>query len=169
MPKWYTQNRVNKIVAAARKFVAGSLAGKDGVTVGKVMHRPQPGGMCARFVRQSVEGGLGLAEFAWLDPDPANAREMAAQLKARGYSLGDTSDLKPGDILYRPSGTPGHIAIYMGTQEPGHEGVQIIAENTSSGKRGVPRRPGTKYTRRGTGEGEFGRFTEVFRLTKEVS
>lgn len=162
--KWYTPNQVAKIVKAACRFVEGSIAGKS-TTIGKVTHNPQPGGMCARFVRESVEAGLGLAEFKWLEPDPANAREMAAQLRERGYSLGDTSDIRPGDILYRPSGKPGHIALYVGHTAPGHEIMDLIAENTSV-KRGFPHRSGTKYTWRGSGEGEFGRFTEVFRLTK---
>lgn len=165
--KWYTKNQVAKIIKAAQKFVDASLRGETSVTVGKVTHRPRETGMCARFVRECVEAGLGLAEYAWLDPDPATANEMAAQLRARGYSIGDTVYPLPGDILWRPAGAYGHIALYVGTDVPGHERVCIIAENTSSGKRGIPQRAGTKYTRRGTiAEGCFGEWREVFRLTK---
>jgi len=165
--KWYTQKQVEKIVKAAETFVDASLLGKDSVTVGKVTHRPRETGMCARFVRESVEAGLGLAEYAWLDPDPVSANEMAAQLRERGYSIGDTINLRPGDIVWRPGGAFGHIALYLGDNVPGHEGVGIIAENTSSHKRGVPRRAGTKYTRRGpAADGRFGEWREVFRLTK---
>ena len=166
--KWYTPNEVSKIVAAARKFVEASLAGKDCVTVGKVAHEPKIGGRCSQFCREATEAGLGLAEHM-LDGimfgDPA--RQTAAILRAHGYSLGDTSDIRPGDLCYRPSGAPGHIFMYMGTDVPGHEGQMIFAENTSVAGRGVPPRPGTKYTRRGAvAEGGIGKWTEVFRLTK---
>ncbi len=166
--KWYTQNQVNKIVAAARKFVDASLAGQDSVTVGKVTHEPKRGGRCSQFCREATEAGFGLKEHA-LDGKlfGATARKTAALLRLAGYSLGDTSDLRPGDFLYRPSGQYGHIFMYMGRDVPGHDGQYIFAENTSVSGRGIPSRPGTKYTRRGSAaDGAIGKWTEVFRLTK---
>lgn len=162
MARPLTQKQVEKMLVVARKFVDASIDGLDSVTVGKVTHEPKEGGMCSRFIREVYQAATG-RPAAGMFGNPAT--QTARLLRAAGFSIGDTSDLKPGDILYR-SGGPGHVALYMGTKEPGHEGVEIIAENTSVGSRGFPRRPGTKYTRRGTGKGEFGSWREVFRLTK---
>ena len=163
--RWYSQDQVDRIIAAARTFVEASIAGKGSVTVDKVTHEPKIGGRCAQFVREVCEAGLNLVEGGcpW---KAGSANEMAGHLRSLGYSVGDTGALRPGDILWRPGGPYGHIAMYVGTDVPGHEGIEIIAENTSVRDRGVPRRPGTKYTRRGMYEGEFGRWREVFRLTK---
>jgi cell wall-associated NlpC family hydrolase len=163
--KWYTPKQVAKIVAVAVKFVEASIAGKCIVTIGQVTHRPLTGGMCSRFVRQSVEAGLGKAEHALDNLFGATANETARKLREVGYSIGDTSDLRPGDIVYR-SGGPGHVAMYLGTQVPGHEGVELFAENTSVATRGFPARAGTKYTWRGTGALDFGCWQKVFRLTR---
>ena len=165
LAKWLTEQQVGKIVEAARTFVEGARAGKRSVKIGKVTHAPQEVGMCARFVRECVEAGTGLAEYAWLEPDPGNARQMAAQLRERGYSRGNTSDLRPGDILYRGTGTHGHIALYVGALAALLGALELIAENTSASDRGFPRRAGTKYTPRGVGDGKFGEWEEVFRLT----
>lgn len=169
--KWYTPKQRDKWVAAARKFVDGSIAGEKFVTIGKVTHEPRVSGRCSQFCRESVEAGLGLSEHS-LDGIlfGSSANVTAANMRIAGYSLGDTSDLQPGDFIYRPAGEFGHIAMYIGTDVPGHIGQHLFAENTSSHERGVPRRAGTKYTARGliVNRG-IGSWTEVFRLTKAVA
>jgi cell wall-associated NlpC family hydrolase len=162
-----TLKQIERVVAAARKFVDGRIAGKDTITIGKVTHEPNVGGRCSQFCRESFQAGTGRPESDTAGLFGGSAKETARLMRGEGFSVGNTSDLQPGDFLYRGNGPYGHIAMYVGTDVPGHEGVHIIAENTSSGTRGVPRAPGTKYTRRGTGEGEFGRWSEVFRLTEQ--
>ena len=167
MPHWYTEKQVERIVLAARRFVAASLAGEQSVTVGRVTHNPLLGGRCSQFCRECFQAGTNRGEDDTAGLFGATANETARLMRDAGYSIGDTSGLHPGDFLWRPGGQYGHIAIYMGTNEPGHVGQKIIAENTSVAARGVPRRAGTKYTRRGPREqGGFGSWSEVFRLTR---
>jgi cell wall-associated NlpC family hydrolase len=164
-----TQKQIERAVQIAQKFVQASIDGKASVTVGQVTHVPTETGMCARFVREVIQAATGRPESDTAGVFGANANETAKLLRAAGFSVGDTSDLQPGDLVYRPAGKPGHIAMYIGTGVPGHIGEDIFAENTSAGNRGIPRRPGTKYTPRGPiSQGGFGTWKEVFRLTKAV-
>jgi len=98
-------------------------------------------GYCARFVRQIHETALGLRAGDW--PLAAgSARDMTAKLEAYRVPV---AQRKPGDIvgIHKNSGRYGHIAIYLGVLD----GKEVIAENTSSGKRGWPGKAGTKMTR----------------------
>jgi hypothetical protein len=156
--KRYTEKQMGRIVAAAIAFCEAAVRGDKSIKVG---HKPLPGGLCAQYVREAYTAGLGLAEGDWPFAGD-NANGTAANLRAAGYSIGDTGKVIPGDILWRPSGKPGHVAIYLGTV-PGHTHL-LIGENTSSKTRGYPLRAGTKFTRRGAGTDEFGTWEEVFRL-----
>jgi hypothetical protein len=160
--KRYTEKQMGKIVAAAIAFCEAAVRGDKSIKIGKVTHTPLPGGRCAQYCREAFEAGLGLEEYTW-QYGAADANAMAFKLRDAGYSIGDTGKVLPGDILWRPSGKPGHVAIYLG-EVPGHDGKLLIGENTSSNTRGYPRRAGTKFTRRGAGTDEWGTWAEVFRL-----
>ena len=93
-------------------------------------------------MRQVYETACGLRPFSWRYAAPS-ALEMCARLEADAHKVSGER-LVPGDILgiNRNSGQYGHIGIYVGSVD----GVQTIAENTSSTVRGNPRRAGTKLT-----------------------
>lgn len=155
-----TEKQVARVIECAMKFVQARIDGKDSVTIGKVTHKPNEVGMCSRFVRESVQAGTGRAESDTGGVFGATATETARLLRAAGFSIGATSNILPGDIVYR-SGGPGHVAIYVGDYYG--DGRELFAENTSAW-RGYPSRPGTKITRRGVEKGQFGYWREVFRL-----
>lgn len=94
------------------------------------------GGYCARFVRQCCEVAAGLPEwgFPFAAPD---AREMEKKLLLHEKGV---PNLQPGDIIAcnNQAYKHGHIVLYVGDGQ--------IAENTSSGSRGDPRKPGTKVS-----------------------
>jgi len=139
----YTPEIMDRIVEYARKAGRAAQAGESGITLGEGSTAQRlsfrPGGMCQRFVRQIVETACGFKPFSW--------RYATARAK---YTLAamDASNLRmivqgqPGDIVGHRIGDFGHIGIYVGEID----GVATIAENTSSGRRGNPRRPGTKLT-----------------------
>jgi hypothetical protein len=114
------------------------------------------GGYCARFVRQCYESAMGSGEFTWQFIAPT-AREMEKKLAAAGLK---TDSPEPGDIvcLNNQSYYAGHIAIYAGVIN----GVKSIFENTSSGKRGDPRNPGTKMSPFSAVQGELSGYYAVF-------
>lgn len=122
--------------AAAEEAQRGRLHyAVDGVTFDLT-----EGGMCNRFCRQVHEAALGLAAFAWLW-----ARRYAIwtdyDMREAGLEVRnpEEADIVCFDGTAPRNSTPGHIGIYLGGGE--------VAENTSSGRRGNPRRPGTKISR----------------------
>jgi hypothetical protein len=60
----------------------------------------------------------------------------AGKLVAAGFD-----DLSTGDLLIHRAGSAGHVGIAVNV-----DGEWFVVENTSSGKRGEPRSPGTKLT-----------------------
>ncbi|WP_216324498.1 hypothetical protein [Deinococcus aestuarii] len=104
--------------------------------------------LCAQFVRQVVEGALGLGEGGW--PVATRARSVADRAgrstrrsldyeqAARELGLTHTGAPRPGDVLYWPFGEFGHTALHVG--EVG--GVTCILENTNA-NRGTPVWPGS--------------------------
>jgi hypothetical protein len=98
------------------------------------------GGWCARFVMMCYECAMGLEEGSWQFREPS-ARTMERALRSAGYT---TARPQPGDIvgLNNQGYWAGHTAIYLGMVD----GVESIAENTSSSNRGNPMREGTKLT-----------------------
>lgn len=98
-------------------------------------------GYCARFVRQIHETALGLAPKSWKYA-AASARGITEKLDPYLVKI---PARQPGDIvgIHRRSGKYGHVGIYLGMVD----GKEVIAENTSSGKRGWPGKAGTKMTR----------------------
>jgi len=147
-----------KVVEVAMKAVDARLRGESTVELGLPKGRQQfilgpvykdrkLQGYCNRFVRQVFEVALNLEPFDWRYRSDS-ARETCQKLEDAGKSVPFVCRL-PGDILgiNRSSGKYGHIAIYLSANIPGHEGKELIAENTSSGARGYPVKPGTKITR----------------------
>ena len=103
------------------------------------------GAMCLRFVRQCIECATDTSAGNW-HYAMAKAKQALRMMEADGAQVGDSdtapSTLKIGDIIGITTGVYGHIAIFMGLIDC----VYSVAENTSSGSRGNPLRPGTKLT-----------------------
>jgi hypothetical protein len=97
-------------------------------------------GFCNRFVRQVHEAALGLAAFAW---PWARRYAIWTDFDMRAAELEvpnpEQADIVCFDGTAPRNATPGHIGIYLGGG--------LVAENTSSGRRGKPRRAGTKISR----------------------
>lgn len=99
--------------------------------------------LCAQFVRQVVEGALGLEEGGW--PVATRARRIADRAgrgtrrsldyeqAARELGLARSGPPRPGDVLYWPYGEFGHTALFLGEVN----GVACIVENTNA-SRGTP-------------------------------
>lgn len=144
--KFYTQDIIDRVVEYALRAARASQRGEATVRLGAGDSAQdlllRQGGYCARFVRQVYETACGLRPFSWRYAAPS-ALEMCARLEADGHAV-SADRLVPGDILgiNRNSGKYGHIAVYVGRVD----GVETIAENTSSTVRGNPRRAGTKLT-----------------------
>ncbi|WP_102126977.1 hypothetical protein [Deinococcus planocerae] len=131
-----------RVVETARRVAGGGmLASLSSDT------RTQPL-LCAQFVRQVVEGALGLGEGGW--PVATRARTIADRAgrgtrrsldyeqAARDLGLTHTGPPRPGDVLYWPYGEFGHTALFLGEVS----GVACIVENTNAG-RGTPVWPGS--------------------------
>jgi len=153
----YTAKQRDKFVANALKAAEAHAAGKSTIKLGmkptaQVLDL-DTGGYCARFVRQVAETTLGIAPMHWVFA-AASARLMGGKLdradlgfNAAGLIIGVGTPLQPGDILVWEdvdSGKFGHVAIYLG--DCYGDGRKLVAENTSSAKRGFPMRAGTKIT-----------------------
>jgi hypothetical protein len=142
----YRQDMIDRVVAHALAAAKASQDGKthlvlgDGMTAQRLSLRE--GGYCARFVRQVYETGCEFGEGRWRYAAPS-ALEMCKKLADDKHEVTDGS-LTPGDIvgINRNCGAYGHVALYVGKIQ----GKDMIAENTSSGTRGNPRRAGTKLT-----------------------
>lgn len=126
----------NAVAAIAEAAVRARRAGHNSYVVAGITFNLAQGGYCARFVRQCYEAAIGRGEWTWPYNAP-NALEMERKLRADGRVV---SVPQPGDIVgLSTAGTaPGHIAIWLGDG--------MVAENTSSAKRGDPRAAGTKIT-----------------------
>ena len=135
----------DRIVEIAKAAAFAHAEGKTRVVIAKTDFlvgpvydtKGKPLGYCARFIRQLHEAALGLGEFEW-PYRAANAVQMETNLKRAGLRVDKP---EPGDIvcLNKGSGKYGHIAIYLRSG--------YIAENTSAGRRGMPKEPGTKITK----------------------
>lgn len=132
--------RKQDVATIAQQAVAQRLGGDVTWAHNKVTFDLDSGGYCARFVRQCHEAALGSGEFTWQFIAPT-AREMEKKLAAAGCK---TAHPQPGDVVCMndQSYWAGHIGIYLGKVD----GVESIAENTSSGQRGKPHAPGTKIS-----------------------
>jgi cell wall-associated NlpC family hydrolase len=153
--KRYTQEVIDKAVAAAMRAAEAHRAGTSKFLV--TYHSPtgaktytvtmdlDTGGYCNRFVRQVYEQVLGLAPKAWRFRGD-KAVDTCHLLAAAGLELPAGAKLQPGDILGWPDRCLpwGHIGIYVGAWFG--DGRKLVAENTTSDKRGCPVREGTKYT-----------------------
>lgn len=125
------------VAQVAQRAVAARKAGRTIYSEGGQTFALDQGGMCARFVRQCCEVAAGLPAFgAWFAAP--TARQMEQNLKAAGKGV---SDPAPGDIIAmnNQSYAAGHIGIFVGDG--------LVAENTSSGRRGDPGAAGTKISR----------------------
>ncbi len=113
-------NVAEQVVGAKRKRLRT-------ISLGLVTFNLTESGMCARFVRECHEAALQHAEQTWpYRGDRALA--VNANLKAAGLPV---KDRQRGDVICFSGGECGHIVIYLG--------AGLVAENTSSGKRGTPR------------------------------
>ncbi len=140
----------------ARMVVSARKQGRKSTLVGKHTFNLIKGGMCSRFARQATEESMGtgeggMASFGPNTHDPKRpfaccAAATEVNLRQAGYQVPEGG---PGDVVCfnnPPAGgkcstcgrTVGHIGIYLGGGQ--------VAENTSSGKRGDPRKPGTKIS-----------------------
>jgi len=139
----YTRAIMSRVVEVAKAAAKAHAAGArtytahqhaDGTGVSQVMDLVT-GGMCNRFVRQCFEVALGIPEQTWVYR-AGRAVWTLDSLDAAGKGVGDA--MQPGDIVGIHTGKFGHIAIYVG--------AGMVAENTSSNTRGMPRQAGTKVT-----------------------
>jgi len=133
------------VLRVAIAVVERALAGDAEATCHGVNFDLLSGGYCERFVRQCHEAAGVPFPYA-----ADTAAHTERNLKAAGLA---TTNPQPGDIMCLTEGAPGHIAIYGWllavngsniVQSP--NGVSCVLENTSSGRRGNPRRAGTKIT-----------------------
>ena len=140
--------RIAREVVAGRKHGRHVRIGQHSFDTTPKRQNGSPRGMCSRFVRQVLEEAMGLAEGKL---GSGNGGVMAccaagseARMKERGYRVRDPA---PGDVIcFKPNGPRcktcgrqvGHIGLWLGDG--------MVAENTSSGRRGNPRAAGTKIT-----------------------
>lgn len=122
------------VADVAEKVVGYRRAGLRSCVVGLVTFDITESGMCARFVRECHEAALGHAEQTW-PYRGARALDVNDNLKAAGLTV---TDRQRGDVVCFSGGEYGHIVVWLGDG--------LVAENTSSSKRGDPRAAGTKIT-----------------------
>lgn len=139
----YTESDRRKIIQRAVEVVQARLQGQKQAPFGSgpacQTFALDEGGYCNRFVRQVFETALGLKPFAW---PFAAARAYQTLRKLEPYRV-PLAQRRPGDILGF-AGDPGHICLYLGRDcDPAKE---LVAENTSSARRGYPSAAGTKLT-----------------------
>ena len=130
---------VDDVRRIARAVVAARVSGHGSVNIDKQTFDLTETGMCLKFVRQCEEAAAGQAPHEWRF-DSRYATWADYGLRAAGL---ETADHESADVVCFNRGksrsdTPGHIGIYLG--------MGLVAENTSSGTRGNPRRAGTKIT-----------------------
>ena len=139
----YSEKQRQAVLKRACDVVRARIDGKTSVTFGSGAARQtfdlETGGMCNRFVRQTIETALGLAPFSWYF---GSAKACLTLKKLAPYEV-PLKYVQAGDILGF-NGDPGHIAIYIGGAFDPKK--KLTAENTISGKRGMPRKAGTKVS-----------------------
>jgi len=142
----YTKKQRSNVLDVAMSAVEARIEGRSTYTRGGQVFKLNEPGMCARFVRQVFEVGVGLGEGDWPFAS-GSAKEMIAKLAEAGYEVNPEA-LRPGDILGHTNGKYGHVAVYVGMYYGEKDGRLLVAENTSwTG--GMPEKPGTKITRLG--------------------
>jgi len=143
MPNRLTWTQMQKAVQTALRVTQAAIDGEHPIIIAGHCFNLRVGGMCQMFVRQCIEAGNGWAPHTWeFGDDEPSARAALAHMDAAGYRLPAHTLLVPGDIVGHRRGQHGHIGLFVGMID----GVPTVAENTSSGTRGNPRRPGTKRT-----------------------
>jgi len=158
MPNRLTRTQLQKAVQCALRVTQAAIDGYQQLTVAGHVFDLRTGGMCQKFVRQCVEAGNGWPAHTWqFGDDEGSAKVALAHMDAAGFRLPPGALLVPGDIVGHRRGSFGHIGLFVGVID----GTQTVCENTSSGKRGNPRRPGTKRTPLK----DFGAY-EAYRLAK---
>lgn len=143
MPNRLTRTQLQKAVQCALRVTQAAIDGYQQLTVAGHVFDLRTGGMCQKFVRQCVEAGNGWPAHTWqFGDDEGSAKVALAHMDAAGFRLPPGALLVPGDIVGHRRGSFGHIGLFVGVID----GTQTVCENTSSGTRGNPRRPGTKRT-----------------------
>ena len=163
MPNRLTWTQMQKAVQVALRVTMDAIDGAKTVTVAGHVFDLRVTGRCQETVREFVEAGNGWAPHTWeFGNDEGSATVALCHMDAAGFRLPDGALLVPGDIVGHRRGAFGHIGLFVGVID----GVPTVCENTSSGKRGNPRRPGTKRTPLAdfTGSG-----IEAYRLVKPQS
>lgn len=139
----YKAEQKRAVIRRAIEAVQARIDGAESISLGSGVAQAfslDEGGYCNRFVRQVFETALGLRPFAWRF---AAARACQTLQKLEPYRV-PLKQRQPGDILGF-AGDPGHICLYLGRDaDPAKE---LVAENTSSARRGYPQKAGTKLTR----------------------
>lgn len=130
---------VQDVREVAKRVAEASQAGDESVTIYTQKFDLLEGGMCLRFVRQCHEAAAGLPAHEWrFDSRYAIWADHAmrkARLEVADPEVADVVCFNRGKSIHE---TPGHIGIYLGRG--------WVAENTSSWRRGNPRRLGTKIS-----------------------
>jgi hypothetical protein len=160
MPNRLTWTQMQKAVQCALRVTADAIDGAKAVTVAGHVFDLRATGRCQEFVRECIEAGNGWAPHTWeFGDDEGSATVALRHMDAAGFRLPDGALLVPGDIVGHRRGAFGHIGLFVGVID----GTPTVCENTSSGQRGNPRRPGTKRTplKDFTGAG-----IEAYRLVK---
>lgn len=141
----YTQGQMGKVVSTALTVTKAAIDGEEIIWLGTGAARHEfnlvLGGRCQELVRECFEAANNWKPTSWRYAKP-NARQALAAMVADGHRLPNDALLHPGDVLGHTDLPHGHIGIYVGSIN----GVETVCENTISGKRGTPRRPGTKRT-----------------------
>jgi hypothetical protein len=143
MPHRLTWTQMQKAVQCALRVTQAAIDGLGQIIVAGHVFDLRATGRCQETVREFVEAGNGWAPHTWeFGDDEGSAKVALAHMDAAGFRLPSDALLVPGDIVGHRRGAFGHIGLFVGVVD----GVPTVAENTSSGKRGNPRRPGTKRT-----------------------
>jgi len=133
----YSADMMRKVVA--RALEAGRIAAgdprKQRVKLDGFDFDLLTGGRCQEFVRECFESALGWPARSWAYAAPS-AKVALQRMTKDGFRV--TDEPRAGDVIGHCSGTYGHIAIMVD--------ATTCAENTSSGRRGNPKRAGTKLT-----------------------
>jgi hypothetical protein len=143
MPNRLTWTQMQKAVQTALRVTQAAIDGLGQIIVAGHVFDLRATGRCQETVREFVEAGNGWAPHTWeFGDDEGSAKVALAHMDAAGFRLPSDALLVPGDVVGHRRGAHGHIGLFVGLVD----GVPTVCENTSSNKRGTPRRPGTKRT-----------------------
>lgn len=146
--KILTAKQRDRAVDCALRVTQAAIDGKSAMLYRDFTFDLLRGGRCQEFVRECVEAGNKWAPHSWEFGDNEPSAKVASRnMRKAGYDLPKGALLVPGDILTherggRKGGGYGHIGMFVGVVD----GISTVCENTSSGSRGNPKRPGTKRT-----------------------